>query len=202
MDISYLLWLQGIRASLPPFVEQFFVIISAIAASSALIVLPCLLYWCLDKRGGQFLIFSFSIGSYCNQLIKNSVCAYRPWIRSELVHPSAGALPEATGYSFPSGHVQAAATLIGGTGWYYRKKFPWVNVLCWVFVLLTAFSRNFLGVHTPQDVVIGLVESIVIIAASGALLSWIERADGRDTVVLVCSVILFVVLLRKRYGYA
>lgn len=195
MDISYLLWLQGIRESLPSIVEQFFIIISAIAGSSALVVLPCLLYWCLDKRGGQFLVFTFSLGSLCNQLIKNAVCAYRPWMRSELVHPSEAALPGATGYSFPSGHTQTAATLIGATGWQYRRKWPWLNVLCWVFVLLTAFSRNYLGVHTPQDVIVAIVESIAVIAASGALLSWIDRANGRDTIVLVCSTVLLVAYL-------
>ncbi|MBR3159471.1 MAG: phosphatase PAP2 family protein [Atopobiaceae bacterium] len=193
MDISYLLWLQGIREALPPFVEQFFVVISAIAASSALVVLPCLLFWCLDKRGGEFLLFSFSLGSLCNQFIKNTVCAYRPWIRSAQIHPAVGALPEATGYSFPSGHAQASASLIGGTGWYYRKKWPVLNVLCWVFVLLVAFSRNFLGVHTPQDVIVALVEAIAIMAASTKLLAWIDEDEGRDFPVVVVAMVLTVV---------
>ena len=193
MDISYLLWLQGIREALTPFVEQFFVVISAIAASSALVVLPCLLFWCLDKRGGEFLLFSFSLGSLCNQLIKNTVCAYRPWIRSAQIHPAVGALPEATGYSFPSGHAQASASLIGGTGWYYHKKWPVLNVLCWVFVLLVAFSRNFLGVHTPQDVIVALVEAIAIMAASPKLLAWIDEDEGRDFPVVVVAMVLTVV---------
>lgn len=32
-----------------------------------------------------------------------------------------------------------------------------------VCILLTGFSRNFLGVHTPQDVIVGLTEGIVMI---------------------------------------
>lgn len=190
MDISYLLWLQGIREALPGFVEQFFVIVSAIAASSALVVLPCLLFWCLDKRGGVFLLFSFSLGSLCNQLIKNTVCAYRPWIRSSAIHPAKGALAEATGYSFPSGHTQASCDLIGASGWNYRHKWSALNIACWVFVALVAFSRNFLGVHTPQDVIVGLIEGIAFIAAAGALLNWIDGNDGRDGVVLAAAVVL------------
>ena len=193
MDISYLLWLQGVREALPSFVEQFFVIISAIAASSALIVLPCLLYWCLDKRGGEFLLFSFSLGALCNQFIKNTVCAYRPWIRSADIRPAAGALEGATGYSFPSGHVQASATLLGATGWRYRRRWPWLNVAMWVFVLLVAFSRNFLTVHTPQDVVVALVESIAMIAATSALLNWIDEREGGDAVFLVASLVLGII---------
>ncbi len=189
VDISYLLWLQGIREVLPSFIESFFALVSAIAASSALVVLPCLLYWCLDKRGGEFLLFSFSMGSMCNQLIKNTVCAYRPWIRSPDIHPAKGSLAEATGYSFPSGHTQSAVTLIGASGWRYRKKWPALNVACWVFVLLVAFSRNFLGVHTPQDVIVALIESIAIIAASTALLNGIDEDEDRDNIVCVAGLI-------------
>mgnify|MGYP002625418062 CR=1 FL=1 len=193
MDISYLLWLQGIREALPGFVEQFFVVVSAIAASSALVVLPCLLFWCLDKRGGVFLLFSFSMGALCNQLIKNTFCVYRPWIRSASIHPAEGALEGATGYSFPSGHTQAATDLIGASGWNYRRKWPALNVICWVFVALVALSRNFLGVHTPQDVIVALIEGIGFIVAANALLAWIDEREGRDTVVLVASVVLCVV---------
>ena len=38
-----------------------------------------------------------------------------------------------------------------------------LTALLLVCVLLTGFSRNFLGVHTPQDVLVGLTEGIVMI---------------------------------------
>lgn len=195
MDISYLLWLQGIRDSLPGFIESIFVVISAIAASTALIFIPCLLYWCLDKRGGELILFSFSLGSLCNQFIKNTVCAYRPWVRSEAISPSAGALAEATGYSFPSGHTQTAATMFGTIGWRYHKRWPWLNVVCIVFVLLVGFSRNFLGVHTPQDVIVGLLESVAIIVATSFLFAWIDEAEGNDRIVTIVAAVLTVVYL-------
>ena len=191
MDIQYLLWLQALRNSLPPVVEQVFVVISAIAASTALVVLPCLLYWCINKRAGQFLVFTFSIGAFCNQLIKNTVCCYRPWIRSAEVLPAKGALAEATGYSFPSGHTQASTDLIGATGYFFRKRLRVVNVLCWLFVVAVAFSRNFLGVHTPQDVVVGLVEGILVMLLVGPLLDWIDGGRNRDVAVLVLTLIAF-----------
>lgn len=201
MDIAYLLWLQGIRESLPPFVEQVFLAISAIAISKALVVLPCLLYWCINKRAGQYVLMSFSFGGLCNQLIKNTVCCYRPWIRDAAVHPAKDALAEATGYSFPSGHTQAATNIFGAIGWFYREKRKTLSVLCWVFVVLVAFSRNFLGVHTPQDVIVGLLEGIVVIAAVGPLLRWVDEADGRDlkvTLVFMAIVVAFLVFATVR----
>lgn len=195
MDLQYLLWLQDLKALLPPFVEQFFVIVSAIAASSALIIIPCVLYWCLDKRAGQALVFGFSIGSLCNQFIKNTVACYRPWIRSTAIHPTQAALSEATGYSFPSGHTQGAMCLFGGLGWYLRKRRRILSVLCWVFVLLVGFSRNYLGVHTPQDVLVALLEGVASIALGELLVSWADDQAGRDTKVLIGSVLLVVAFM-------
>ncbi len=193
MDIQYLLWLQGLRESLPAFFEQFFVAVSAIAISNALIFVVCLIYWCLDKRAGQYVLFSFSFGALVNQFIKNMACVYRPWIRSSLVHPSQAALPEATGYSFPSGHTQTSVNVFGSIGWYYRKRWPALGVLCLVIVLLVAFSRNFLGVHTPQDVIVGLVEGFVVILLAERLIAWIDAAPGRDARVLAITLAIVVV---------
>ena len=199
MDIAYLLWLQGIRESVHPFVEQLFVVISAVAASKALIVVPALLFWCLDKRAGRYVLFTFAIGTLVNQFVKNIVCAYRPWVRSADVHPSAGALDEATGYSFPSGHTVVSVTLPGAVGWWYRKSIPVLTVVCWVFVLLVAFSRNFLGVHTPQDVVVGIVVGVLSIAVASRLLAWVDAGEGRDKIVLVVSLVLAVAYLAYVY---
>ena len=194
MDITYLLWLQGIREALPSVVEQFFVVVSAIAVNNALILIPCILFWCLDKRAGQYLVFTFSWGSFANQFVKNTVCCNRPWIRSSAVHPSAEALAEATGYSFPSGHTQAATSLFGGLGSYYHRRLKpllgnLIFVLCWVFALLVGFSRNFLGVHAPQDVLVGLLEGIVLVAFIPRLLDWIDGEDRRDLAVAFVSVL-------------
>ncbi|MDO4798516.1 MAG: phosphatase PAP2 family protein [Coriobacteriales bacterium] len=192
MDIAILLWLQGLREALPSFVEQFFLIVSSIANSSAIILIPCVLYWCLDKRVGTKIMFSFSMGAVCNQLIKNTACCYRPWIRDAAIHPTEAALDEATGYSFPSGHTQTSVCTIGALGWWYRKRWWALFAGCVVFVLLVALSRLILGVHTPQDVVVGLIEGILIVVFSGWLTDWVDEKDGRDRVVLIVSLVVTV----------
>lgn len=195
VDISYLLWLQGIREALPPVVEDFFVLVSEIADSKVLVVIPCLLLWCLDKRAGRLVLFSFSLGTMLNQFIKNTACVYRPWIRSSELRPTQGALAGATGYSFPSGHTQSSATLFGTLGWHYRKRWPVLGVLCWAFVLLVAFSRNFLGVHAPQDVVVALLESVLVIWLSERLLAWVDKDDARNVIVLVGALVVSLLFL-------
>ena len=189
MDITYLLWLQGVRESLPLVVEQIFTIVSAIAISKALVIIPCLLYWCFDKRAGQFVLFTFTLGALLNQLIKNTVCCYRPWIRDAAVHPAQEALKEATGYSFPSGHTQSSVDLFGSVGWWYRDRSKVLLALCTAFVLAVGFSRNFLGVHTPQDVLVAILKGVLVIALVQRLLPWIDKVDGRDARVLVAALV-------------
>ena len=43
-----------------------------------------------------------------------------------------------------------------------EKKHSVVAGLLFVLVFLTMFSRNYLGVHTPQDVLVGFISTAVI----------------------------------------
>ncbi len=190
VDIQYLLWLQGLREAAPAWVESLFLLISTIAVSKALVLVTCVMYWLFDKRTGVTVVLGFVLGSLSNQFIKNTVCCYRPWVRSPAVHPSAAALPEATGYSFPSGHTQGAVNYIGAPGWFYRKRARWACVLCWAFAILVAFSRNFLGVHTPQDVIVAFVEGVAFIALSTMLVQWFELHREYDTTALVVALVI------------
>lgn len=57
-----------------------------------------------------------------------------------------------TGPGFPSGHM-LAATALALTLWFILPKaWRWVSVL---WILLVAWSRLYLGVHTPADIVAG-----------------------------------------------
>ena len=111
------------------------------------------------------------IGDVLNGVMKLTVCAYRPWIRSDSIVPAGDSKVAATGYSFPSGHTLAATMHYGNTAVWQWNKRRWLSILCGIMILLTGFSRNFLGVHTPQDVLVGMTEGIVLIA----VVSFVEK---------------------------
>ena len=75
--------------------------------------------------------------------------------------------PELT-YSFPSGHAIGSATLAGVLvllAW--RGRWRWPVVACVApLVLLIGFSRVYLGVHFPSDIVAGWAAAIAWTAAS------------------------------------
>ena len=177
MDIEYLLILQQLREAAGPVAEQFFLMVSNMLVGAIMLAVPLVIYWCLDKRRGLLVLVSFSVGTLLNNLIKCIACVPRPWLRDARIIPSEAAVPGATGYSFPSGHTQSAMGVYGAAGWAYRDKSKLAPVLCAIIVVLVGFSRNFLGVHTPQDVLVAILEATLVIALAERLVPWLEEAD-------------------------
>lgn len=173
MDIQYLLWLQEIRNATGGAFDEFFNALSKFAVD-IMPFLPFVVFWCADKKWGYRFITSWGIGEVLNGIIKLTVCAYRPWIRSDLIEPAGDSKVAATGYSFPSGHTMVATVTYGTTIAWQKDKRKWIAVLCGILILLTGFSRNYLGVHTPQDVVVGLCESVIIIIVVGIVQKKVE----------------------------
>lgn len=194
MDISYLLWLQGLRESAPDAIQAFLSFVGSEAATVLTMLIPCVMYWCIDKRRSTLALITYGVSSVFNQLIKNTVCCYRPWVRDPRVVPDEVAVKGATGYSFPSSHTQSSTSVLGSFGWAWRER-RWPMVVGLIFALLVGFSRNFLGVHTPQDVIVAFAEGLAFVFVCDKLLSWVEDGDGRDLRVLAWGCVAVVVFL-------
>jgi undecaprenyl-diphosphatase len=76
-----------------------------------------------------------------------------------------------TSYSFPSGHTLFATTFFGGLAvlLWPRLRHPAARALVWLtcsaLILLIGFSRVYLGVHYPSDVLGGLAAGTVWVGA-------------------------------------
>ncbi len=199
IDIQYLLALQWLRNATGDVFDEIFNGISKVAVD-IMPFLPYVVFWCVGTAWGYRFIGTLWTGELINGIIKLTACAYRPWIRSELIEPAGDSKVAATGYSFPSGHTMCATTLYGTTAVWQYKKHRWIAVTCVVMILLTGFSRNFLGVHTPQDVIVGLIESLIIIFAAGKLANLLagneKLADGLSVagIIVVIGVLAYIQL--------
>ena len=165
-DISYLLFLQNIREYTGGVFDEFFNALSKFAVD----ILPFLgyiIFWSVSKKWGYRFMITLWCGEVINGLLKLIVCAYRPWIRSDKINPAGDSKVAATGYSFPSGHSTVATIHYGTIFAWQRKKRMWLAIVCAVLLFLTCFSRNYLGVHTPQDVLVGFGVSVVLIIVVG-----------------------------------
>lgn len=153
-------WLQDIRI---PVLNEFFLLITHLGEETAFLVIALIVFWCVDKRQGYYILSIGFIGTVLNQFLKLSFHIARPWVKDPTLQPVAGSVAEATGFSFPSGHTQSSVTTLGGIGLMNRQK--WLRITMAVLCVLVPFSRLYLGVHTPADVGVSLVIAIVLLFA-------------------------------------
>ena len=181
MDIQYLLTLQDFRNGISDALTPFMEFISMFAVDF-LIFFPIFLYWFWDKRKGLYTLVSYYFCMFLTPVTKLTVCAYRPWIRDARVLPAGDSITTATGYSFPSGHTSTAGPLAGGmaVSLWDSKRTRWLSVLFAAFVVLTGFSRNYLGVHTPQDVFVGITISVLSLILAAKLFQYLDRHPDRE----------------------
>ena len=187
MDIDILLALQAFRNGAGAFLASFLSKMTWLGELNTAIVIMALIYWCVSKDFGAYFLMGWSGNRLVNGMLKVTVCAYRPWIRDARIVPYGDSITTATGYSFPSGHTMNAATVFGGGA--VRKDIPRVlRVVLGLLVLLVAFSRNYLGVHTPQDVLVGVVAGTLVMFLTMKLMQWVKDHPEKDLLVVCIGV--------------
>ena len=188
MDIQYLLWLQDFRHSINDAWTPFMEFVSMFA-TTYLILLPVYIYWNRDKKAGLYTLVSYYFCMVFTPVIKLTACVYRPWIRDSRIVPAGDAITTATGYSFPSGHTSTAGPLAGGMAVYYwkEKRTRWLSVVLVGYVFLTGFSRNYLGVHTPQDVFVAICISVLSLIMTSKLFAYLDMNPDKENLFLICG---------------
>lgn len=156
MDILYAL--EKIRT---PFWNGVMSAVTQLGGEVIFIVAAVVVFWCVSKWEGYYLMTIAFCGTVLNQFLKLICRVPRPWVRDPNFTIVESARTEATGYSFPSGHTQNAIGLFGGMARWGGRR--WVRLGLTALALVIAFSRMYLGVHTPADVGVSLVLAAVLV---------------------------------------
>lgn len=201
MDIEYLLFLQKLRELSGGVLDSLMMRTTALGEQIITFLVLSFIYWCADKRAGRLMAFNVSMACTWNQYTKWKCRVERPWVRDARIVPVSAALPGAGGYSFPSGHTSRAAAVWGSLGFSLWGNAPlpeekkedsgsgklsgrrFLSLVCGLIVLAVAFSRNYLGVHTPQDVLAALLVGAVLIFLLEKVLRWADEGENRDLLV-------------------
>jgi len=153
-----LYFLESIRI---PVLNEFMLLVTQLGEETAFLVAALIVFWCVDKQKGYYLMSVGFIGTMANQFLKLACRVPRPWVLDEKFTILEQAREAATGYSFPSGHSQSAVGTFGGIAHTTRNR---VVKICGIAVcVLVPLSRMYIGVHTPADVLAGSAMALVLV---------------------------------------
>ena len=158
--MGFLYFLEQLRF---PLLNELMLLITQLGEETAFLVAALIVFWCVDKKKGYFLLAVGFLGTMFNSFLKLLFRVPRPWV----VDPDFSVLEQAKeaagGYSFPSGPTQPAVGTFGSLAVTTDKK--WWRISCITLAALVGFSRMYVGVHTPYDVLAGAAVAVVLILA-------------------------------------
>lgn len=156
--MQLLYWFENIRI---PVLNECMLAVTRLGEETAFLVAALIVFWCMDKYKGYYVLSVGLTGTVLSQLLKLICRIPRPWVRDESFTILEAAREGAGGYSFPSGHTQSAVGTFGAIAASGKNKC--VRIVCIVIAVLVGFSRMYVGVHTPADVAVGALISLILI---------------------------------------
>jgi membrane-associated phospholipid phosphatase len=160
LGLEVILWFQSWRT---PIIETFFEAITSTGTAIFYVLLFPIIYWCYDTAIGRRVVTIFLFSVWFNQWLKEWWQRPRPAAVSSEIIPAV----DAPDFGIPSGHTLVTTVFWGALVWHIRRW--WVTVLVIIFVALVGLSRMVLGVHFPQDIVVGLILGLLILLAYALL---------------------------------
>jgi len=182
----YMEFLRLIESIRTPFLDTVIGLVTRLGEETIGIVLLCVIFWCISKRIAYGIGIVYFLSGLTVQGMKICFRIDRPWVADPTLNPVPSAIKHAIGYSFPSGHTQSAAALLGTLG-VYVAQIPFKAIL-FLLAILVGFSRLYLGVHTPLDVVTSLIIAFLFIMLVYKVFAM--EADNKKRELLTASFII------------
>jgi membrane-associated phospholipid phosphatase len=145
-------FIRIIQSSASPFLTFIMRIITTFGEPAVYLALVVVIYWCVDEKKGLRLGIMILFSIWVNLSLKYLFDQPRPFFDN--YDPSVGMGSEKTG-GLPSGHAQNTLVILFILAGWLKKR--WAYVCAGVLCILIGFSRVYLGVHFPTDVLAGWI---------------------------------------------
>ncbi len=170
--VEIIQWLEAYRS---PVLTSFLLVVTDLGSTVGYLLILPIIWWGFSWKLGARIFVALVLSVYLNSLIKDVAALPRPFVYTDDV-PN---LRTPNEYSFPSGHAQQAAMFWGLLALHFRKR--WFSALAAAIVFLIGFSRVYLGVHFPSDVVVGWTLGAAIAWSYarwfGPIVDWASRLE-------------------------
>jgi undecaprenyl-diphosphatase len=173
-DEAVIRWIQGHHS---PLLDRVMIEVTALGTGTTvlMIVVVAALFLTLTqhKYSAILLLVATSGGLALNGILKLGFDRPRPSIFVPAVHTVSS--------SFPSGHAMSSAIVYGTVAYlaarlHRRRWARWVVMMfALIVIVLISFSRMYLGVHYPSDVLAGVVIGLAWAGFCMATLEAIQR---------------------------
>lgn len=180
---DFLLFLQSLRSD--P-LSWFFYIVTNIGENYFCIAVVSVIFWCISKRAGYLIGFSFISADLLNMAFKPLFQIPRPIGHGGIDYVKTPVEVFPLGYSFPSGHSTVAGSFWSSAILALRLR--WLAVIGVLMMILIPFSRLYFAAHTPIDVTAGLILGILTALIVSRIAVMPEK---RRKYVIACLVFLF-----------
>lgn len=141
-----------------PFLDRLMCFVTKLGNAGAIWILAAAILLLIPKtrKTGAVVVVALLIDAIlCNGILKPFIARIRPCD----INPEISLLiPKPDDFSFPSGHTAAAFTTAAAL-YFTREKNLWKPAL--VLAVLIAFSRLYLYVHYPTDVLGGIAVGVL-----------------------------------------
>jgi membrane-associated phospholipid phosphatase len=194
-----LLWgldfIRAVQSHANPALTAFMKLVTNFGAAGAYMLLLPLIFWCFDEEKGVRLGIAVMVSTWINLSLKFLLNQPRPFW--EAWDPSVGIITESFN-GFPSGHAQISLTMwVIAASWTGKK---WAYGVAALVTLLVGFSRVYLGVHFPSDLLGGWVLGALVVTAYFLFADKIKALlirGGQRAQMVVSAVLAFVMILYR-----
>jgi membrane-associated phospholipid phosphatase len=150
IELDIIKWFQSFANSFTDVLGELFTILGE---QYVLVAVLAFIYFVYNKKTAESIAYSVFLSLCLNNTLKGIVKADRPFqVDNEILGKRA---QTATGFSFPSGHTQAAAVFYTSLGKQFKSKKAWTFFI--IIIFLVGLSRVYLGVHFPRDIVAAVI---------------------------------------------